>query len=155
MSIEQDLHAESVTTLDLSEYTLVESGTSVRDTIQKMEQAGVNCAFITRRGSLTGIFTDRDVVRRIVDRPDLWLHAIDEVMTHNPHTVSANQTAGDALQLMESLRFRNTPVVNDEGEIVGNLTHFAMIRYLADHFPEEVLNLPPDPDQYGEERFGG
>ena len=85
-----------------------------------------------------------------------WVcNAIDEVMTHNPHTVSADQTAGDALQLMESLHFRNTPVVDEDGKIVGNLNHLALIRYLAERFPEEVLNLPPEPDQYGEERFGG
>lgn len=155
MSIEHDLHAEKVTTLDLSEFIVVESGTSVRGTLSKMEAAGHNCAFITREGQLVGIFTDRDVLRRVVDRPDLWDHAIDEVMTHHPHTVNASQTAGDALQLMESLHFRNTPVVNDDGEIVGNLNHLALIRYLAERFPEEVLNLPPEPDQFGEERFGG
>jgi CBS domain-containing protein len=56
---------------------------------------------------------------------------------------------------MDAMHFRNAPVVNDDGKIVGNLTHFALIRYLADSFPEEVLNLPPTPDQFGEERFGG
>lgn len=155
MSIEHDLQAEKVTTLDLSEYTIVESGTSVRETIARMESTGHNCAFVTRNGKLTGIFTDRDVLRRVVDRPDLWDHAIDEVMTHNPHTVKASQTAGEALALMESLHFRNTPVINEAGEIVGNLTHFALIRYLADNFPEEVINLPPEPDQFGEDRYGG
>jgi CBS domain-containing protein len=76
-------------------------------------------------------------------------------MTHDPHTINANQTAGDALKLMETHHFRNTPVVGDNGGIVGNLTHFAVIRYLAESFPEEVLNLPPEPDVFGEERFGG
>ncbi len=155
MSIEQDLQSEKVTTLDLSEYTVVESGTTVRETVSKMEKSGHNCAFVTREGKLAGIFTDRDVLRSVVDRPDLWGHPIDEVMTHNPHTVNASQTTGEALALMETLHFRNTPVVNDAGEILGNLTHFALIRYLAEHFPEEVLNLPPEPDQFGEDRYGG
>ena len=155
MSIEHELQAEKVTTLDLSEYIVVLSSTSVRETVAKMEESGHNCAFVTRDGTLIGIFTDRDVLRRIVDRPDLWDHPIEEVMTHHPHTVNASQTAGDALDLMEKLHFRNTPVVNDSGEIVGNLTHFALIRFLAERFPEEVLNLPPEPGQFGEDRYGG
>ena len=155
MSIEQDLHTEKVTQLDLSEYTLVETGSSVRDAIQKMRAERHNCAFITKDGQLVGIFTDRDVLRGVVDRPEVWDHPVDEVMTHNPKFCTADQSAGDALGLMDSMRFRNAPVMDDKGKIVGNLTHFALIRYLADLFPEEVYNLPPMPDQYGEERHGG
>lgn len=155
MTIEQELHGEKVTHLDLSGYTQVETGTSIYKTIQKMREEGNNCAFVTDDNRLIGIFTDRDVMREVVDRPDIWDHSIDEVMTHNPKTVRANQLAGDALKMMDSLHFRNAPVLDDEGSIVGNLTHFAVIHYLADLFPEEVYNLPPEPDQYGEDRHGG
>ena len=154
MSVQQDLQAEKVTHLDLSEFTRVESGTSVRDTIQKMRAEHHNCAFILREGSLVGIFTDRDVLQRVVDRPNIWDHPIDEVMTHDPQTISAEQSAGDALKLMDALHFRNAPVMAGS-KILGNLTHFALIRYLADLFPEEVYNLPPRPDHFGEERHGG
>jgi CBS domain-containing protein len=155
MSIEHDLHTEPIAHLDLSEYTLVESGTSVRDTIAKMRAEKHNCAFITKKGKLTGIFTDRDVLRRIVDRPDLWDHPIEEVMTHRPKTLRAGQPTGDALKIMNDLHFRNTPVLEEDGGIAGNLTHFSIIRYLADHYPEAVYNLPPQPDVYAEEREGG
>ncbi|HLF89473.1 MAG TPA: CBS domain-containing protein [Anaerolineales bacterium] len=155
MSVETDLHTEPVAHLDLSEYTLVESGTSVRDAIQKMRFDKRNCAFITQKGKLTGIFTDRDVLRRVVDRPDLWDHPIEEVMTHHPKAINSEQPTGDALRIMNDLHFRNTPVLGDDGTIAGNLTHFSIIRYLADHFPEAVYNLPPQPDLYAEEREGG
>jgi CBS domain-containing protein len=155
MSVEHDLHTEPVAHLDLSEYALVKSGTSVRDTIAQMRTEKHNCAFITKNGTLTGIFTDRDVLRRVVDRPDLWDHPIEEVMTHHPKTIHADQPTGDALRIMNDLHFRNTPVLEEAGTIAGNLTHFSIIRYLADHFPESVLNLPPNPDQFGETREGG
>ena len=155
MSIEHDLHAEKVTALDLSAFTTVEAGMSIRDTLARMKAEGANCAFITRDGHLVGIFTDRDVLRGVVDRPEIWDHDISEVMTHDPHTIQSDQTAGDALQLMESLHFRNIPVLKPGGEIAGNLTHFALVRYLAEHFPETVLNAPPEPDVFGEERHGG
>lgn len=155
MSVEHDLHTEQVAHLDLSEYTLVESGSSVRETVAKMRAERHNCAFITKSGILTGIFTDRDVLRRVVDRPDLWDHPIEEVMTHRPKFINADQPTGDALRIMHDLHFRNTPVIEEDGTVAGNLTHFSIIRYLADHYPEAVYNLPPTPDQYAEEREGG
>ncbi len=155
MSVEHDLHTEPVAHLDLSEYTLIESGTSVRDTVAQMRTERHNCAFITQHGVLTGLFTDRDVLRRVVDRPELWDHPIEEVMTHQPQILRAVQPTGDALQIMNERHFRNTPILEDDGTIAGNLTHFSIIRYLADHFPTEVYNLPPKPDQYAEEREGG
>jgi hypothetical protein len=30
---------------------------------------------------------------------------------------------------------------------VGNLTHYAILRFLSDRFQQEIYNLPPDPDQ--------
>ncbi len=155
MSIEQNLQSEPVTQLDLSEYTVVESGTSVRDTIRQMRNEKRNCAFIVKQGTLVGIFTDRDVLRRVVDHPEIWDHPIDEVMTHHPRTIRGDQPTGAGLQFMNDLHFRNTPVLDEDGNIIGNMTYFSLIRYLADHFPTEVLNLPPDPDNYGEERHGG
>jgi len=155
MSVETDLHTEQIAHLDLSEFTLVDSGTSVQDTILKMRFDKRNCAFITKDGKLTGIFTDRDVLRRVVDRPDLWDHPIEEVMTHQPKTLHADQPTGDALRIMNDLHFRNTPVLEEDGSIAGNMTHFSIIRYLADHYPEAVYNLPPQPGVYAEEREGG
>jgi CBS domain-containing protein len=155
MSLAQDLQEQKVTVMDLSEFTLIESGTTVRKTLEKMKAEKSNCAFITRLGKLAGILTDRDVLRRVVDRPDLWDRTVDEVMTHNPRPVMASQTAGEALRMMHDLHFRNAPVLNADGEIVGNLTYSGLIRYLAENFPEEVINLPPEPDQFGEERYGG
>ena len=155
MSIAQDLHEARVTDLDLTEFTTVPAGTSIRAVIDQMKTAGTNCAFIIQDGALAGIFTDRDILQGVVDHPETWDHDISEVMTRDPHTIQSDQTAGDALALMESLHFRNIPVLKPDGAIAGNLTHFALIRYLAEHFPEEVLNLPPEPDNFGDERHGG
>jgi CBS domain-containing protein len=155
MSIGHDMQTEKVDYLDLSEFCLVQSGTTIRETIATMRQKETNCAFILRDGALAGIFTDRDVMRRVVDRPDIWEHAIDEVMTHGPRAVESGQSVGEAVSMMDDLHFRNVPVRNSDGKITGNLTHFSLIRYLADNFQNEILNLPPTPDQFGRQRAGG
>jgi CBS domain-containing protein len=60
-----------------------------------------------------------------------------------------------AIRLMQRGGFRHVPIVDTEGGVVGCVRHKDIINYLAEHFPEQVLNLPPDPDQIALEREGG
>ncbi|MEM7344837.1 MAG: CBS domain-containing protein [Chloroflexota bacterium] len=155
MTIEQDLKLEQVIHLDLSNFSQVISGTSVRETIDKMRQELHNAAIVIDAAEKPiGIFTDRDVLRKIVDSPDSWNQAIDTVMTPNPITVNSTDPAIKALELMDEKHFRNVPVLGDDGKVIGNLTHYALIKYLADRFPESVYNLPPDPDHVSSYRDG-
>jgi CBS domain-containing protein len=154
MSLEKDLQQERVIHLDLSRFTAVKVGTTVRETIEKMRQAGHHSAIVTKDGTLAGIFTDRDLMRKVVDNPATWNAPIENLMTPNPITVNSNDPAYKALALMDEKHFRNVPVVDDTGQVIGNLTHYAVIKYLADRFPESVYNLPPDPDAVASNRDG-
>lgn len=154
MSLEIDLQHEQVIHLDISNFIQVESGTSVKDTVEQMRKTDHNCAIITKDNVLTGIFTDRDLLRKVVDAPETWDTPIDNVMTASPITVAANRPAYEALDLMDEKNFRNVPVVASSGKVIGNLTHHAIIKYLAGRFPESVYNLPPKPNQVSEKRGG-
>ena len=155
MSVELDFLVETVKGLDLSEYSVIASGTTVRDAVNTMCSDAHNCSLIVLDDQIVGIFTDRDVLHKVVDQPKVWDQPVDEVMSPQPLTVNGRQLASDALRIMDEQRMRNLPVVSEEGEIIGNLTHFGIIRYLADLFPKEVYNLPPTPDHYGKQRHGG
>jgi len=87
MSLENDLQQEQVIHLDVSKYTEVTSGTSVKDTIEQMRRENNNCALVTQNGTLAGIFTDRDLLRKVVTSPETWDNPIDDVMTTSPITV--------------------------------------------------------------------
>ncbi len=154
MSLEQDLQHEQVVHLDLTQFTAVTAGTSVRDTVEQMRENGHHSAIVTSDGALAGIFTDRDLMRKVVDAPETWDYPISEVMTASPLTVNSDDPAYAALALMDEKHFRNVPVVDSAGQVIGNLNHYAIIKYLADRFPESVYNLPPDPDQITINRDG-
>jgi CBS domain-containing protein len=154
MSLESDLQHEQVIHLDLSNFSEVKVGTSIRATIEQMRREGHNCAVITDQGVLAGIFTDRDLLRKVVDLPDNWDQPIDTVMTPSPITVRATDPANAALNLMDKHHFRNVPVIDADGKVIGNLTHHAIIKYLSDRFPESVYNQPPDPDRVSSNRDG-
>jgi CBS domain-containing protein len=152
MSLEYDLQQEQVTCFDLTSFTSVEIGTSVKSTIEKMRAENQRCAIIIdNEGSLIGIFTERDILRKVVDDRETWDLPIDDIMTLSPTSVNANDQADVALALMDYKHFRNIPVLNNEGTVVGNLTHYAIIKYLNEHFAESACNPPPDSDQVAPE----
>jgi len=144
LSIEKELKQEKVRHLDLREYTVIESGTPVQTVVDRMRRDRHNCAFIVKDNRLIGIFTERDVLNKVALEADNWTKSIDELMTRAPTTVAPDETAENVLQCMSDGHFRNVPVVNAEGGIQGNVTHYAFIKFLADHFPQEIYNLPPD-----------
>lgn len=148
------LKKEKIIHLDLHEFCQVESGMTVRDVIDKMRHERFNCALVMKKGDLIGIFTDRDVLRKVAAEPSTWDQPIDEFMTPNPDTINPQDAANHALNIMGKSHFRNIPVVDEEGKIHGNVTYYAFIKYLADRYPQEVYNLPPD-DTISEDRYGG
>ena len=154
MNLESDLQHEQVIHLDVGNFTEVTSDMLVKDVVEQMRSEGNNCAVITKHNKLVGIFTDRDLLRKVVDAPESWAKPIDEVMTALPITVDAAAPADAALDLMDRHHFRNVPVIDSEGQVIGNLTHYAIIKFLADRFPESVYNLPPDPDRVSRNRDG-
>lgn len=155
MTLKQELEAEQVRHLDLKGYCLVESGTSVRETLDHMRAAGGRAAFIVQDKKLIGIFTERDVMRRVAGEPETLDGPIDAVMTTQPVTVLPDTSAADALWLMDGHNFRNLPVIDRQGNILGDMSYASIIQYLAARFPIEVLNRSPRPDQFPTKPEGG
>lgn len=154
--LEFQLLTESISQLDLSDYCIVTVDSTVRETVERMQATHTNCAFVVGKGTrLVGILTDRDVLRRVADKPDTWDQPVESAMTKAPDTLPPTATTGAALRQMEERRYRNIPVVNKHGVIQGNVTYFGILKYLTDHFPQAVYNLPPEPDNFAEQRDGG
>lgn len=131
MNMVEHFNIQEVSRLDLSRYSRVAAGTTVRETVEALTTTGRNCAFVLDSSRLCGLFTDRDVLTKVVDAPDCWDEPIESVMTADPHTVGPISTAMDALKLMNSHHVRNVPVLKEDGMVAGNLTHFSLMR-LAD-----------------------
>ncbi len=70
-------------------------------------------------GKLIGIITERDMTRRVIAKNlDPKETSISEIMTENPDTLAPDDSAGDALELMQARHFRHLPVVED-GKCIG------------------------------------
>ncbi|MCC5829055.1 MAG: KpsF/GutQ family sugar-phosphate isomerase [Phycisphaeraceae bacterium] len=71
-------------------------------------------------GRLSGIFTDADLRRRLVELgPAVLDQPIAQVMTRQPRTLSNDATVRDAVQLVRETRLDELPVVDAQGKPVG------------------------------------
>lgn len=155
MSLQTELKSERVDHLAIDGFSKVSIGTSIRNTLAQMRTDGKTVCLVTDNNGLVGIFTDRDVMRKVIDVPGILDKPVDEVMTLHPITAGPQASAADALRLMDENQFRNLPIVDTDGNLLGNMTHQAIIQYLADRYPVEVLNRPSDPEHFPRKAEGG
>ncbi len=155
-SIESKLLDEPVRRLQLGDYCIVTADTTVRETVERMREMEQNCALIVGEHTrLVGILIGRDVLNKVVMNPETWDEPVVSIIDEAPLVINQDSAARDALRLMEKKQALNMPVVQKNGMIVGNVTHYAILKFLTDHFPEVVYNLPPDPYNYAKRRDGG
>lgn len=155
MKLLQGLQHEPITSFNLTSYETIAVGATVQDVLQQLRAGKHNSGLIVQDGRLVGIFTDRDAVRQIVDRPALWEQPIENVMTTAVQTVDENATAAEALDVMERYHVRNVPVLRANGEVLGNFTYASVVQFLADTFPIEIYNRPPDHTRFARRQHGG
>jgi CBS domain-containing protein len=94
-------------------------GTSVTDGAQRMAKKQVGAIVVVEKGRLIGIFTERDIVFRVVARGlDPAATRIVDAMTPTPHTIDADEPFGCALLIMHDHGFRHLPVL-EKGKLVG------------------------------------
>jgi CBS domain-containing protein len=92
--------------------------TTVRRAAALMAKKNVGAVMVIVEGRLTGIFTERDVVFRVVACGlDPATTPIKDVMTRRPRTVGPDSSFGRALLLMHDHGFRHLPVVEDGAPI--------------------------------------
>jgi CBS domain-containing protein len=154
MSIKEVIGGCIVGQLDLAEFATAEDTTPVVEVLRRMRACDSSTTLVTRDDRLVGIFTERDVLKKVVNRPERWELPVRELMTPNPVVVTTGDSVLGALRLMNEGKFRDLPVVDATGKIIGNLTDNAVVRHLGDHLQAEVLNLPPDPNQVAESAEG-
>ncbi|KAI7829541.1 hypothetical protein BC939DRAFT_10653 [Gamsiella multidivaricata] len=98
----------------------IQARTSVREASRVMKQWHTTASLIMEDGRITGIFTTKDIVVRVLAaglEPDRT--SVIRVMTPHPDTVRSTMTILDALKKMHDNRYLHLPVVDDHGQMAG------------------------------------
>ncbi|MGY8827537.1 MAG: CBS domain-containing protein [Candidatus Latescibacterota bacterium] len=154
MQIVEKLREMSVSRLDLSGFVSSSAQTSVADVLKSLRTSKVSAVLVVEGDVLLGVFTERDVLTKIAGNPNTWQQPVADFMTRDPQVMRPEGSINEALQLMEEGHYRNVPILDEQGHVVGNLQQHEVIRFLTDEFPLEVYNLPPDPDRVATTKEG-
>ena len=119
--------------------------TTTLEAIQTMAEEGVGAVAVVEDGVVRGIFTERDVMLRVVlRRRDANDVRVSEVMTTPVETTSENASAEEALSFMVERHIRHLPIVGADGKLKGVLS----IRNLLEHMVEGLQHELHSLDQY-------
>ncbi len=132
MNISDSLSATPVVSLDLTRHVAVDPASTVEDTVRAMSAAGRSCACIVDGHKLLGVFTQRDVLMRVLGRSKGWSLPIGDEMTRSVRTMRSSDSASDGLAIMNDWWVRSVPVLDDNDQFVGNLSFYTIMSTIAD-----------------------
>ena len=108
----------------------VESTTPLEQAAARMSDRGVGAILVLSGDSVSGILTERDVLRAVATGPVEGTH-VAAWMTRDPDTVDASESLGQAAAVMIHGGFRHLPVV-DGGKPVGIVSIRDLMRVVVD-----------------------
>jgi CBS domain-containing protein len=97
----------------------IDADATVFDAVQQMVENNIGSLLVTEGGEITGIFTERDFLRRVaVQDLDPGETRVRDVMSTPLVVVTPETPVDECMAVMTNRRIRHLPVVR-EGEVVG------------------------------------
>lgn len=135
-----------ISDLPLRDPIVVSATATVADAVKNMNEHHTGCVLVQQGGKLVGIFTERDVLTKDFFRADSHTVPVQNVMTRDPETLEPEHSIAFALNKMSVGGYRHIPIVESDGAPVGVLSVRDVVDFLVELFPQDVLNLPPSPN---------
>lgn len=116
---------------DRKVYT-VDADSSVLEAARFMMEHNIGAVPVLRNGELVGIFSERDIMNRVVAGGRLpGMTKVSEVMTANPKTVAVDETIENCLFMMREFNFRHALIA--DGKSVKGMVSLRdlLLRYVS------------------------
>jgi CBS domain-containing protein len=150
MELSRNIRVDSVSRLDPKPPHDIAVSATVAEAVELMRRENTSCLLVTDAGRLVGIFTERDLLTRVLAKGRPLSQPMRLAMTPAPVTVEPKDPVRTAIRRMQKGGYRHLPVVDEEGRPVGILSARRVVHYLVEHFPALIFNQPPNPNQFPE-----
>lgn len=147
MPLKQVIHEWKVRHLDPSEPIIVGPNASLADAVEHMRQGRAGYVFVCEGDSLVGVLTERDLLMKVAGQNVGYDAPVSDFMTRDPRTIHADEPIAKAMCMMNEGSYRHLPLVDEGGKVIGAVTTRHLINFIVEHFPQDVVNLPPKLDQ--------
>ncbi|HEX3356997.1 MAG TPA: CBS domain-containing protein [Tepidisphaeraceae bacterium] len=122
----------------------IDPSATVLEATQKMNQHKLGALLVMTEAQVTGIFTERDVLRRVVaEQRDPSTCTVGEVMTREVVCCQPQEDLDEISALMQQKRVRHVPVCDDAGRIMGMISIGDVNAFHATH-QEAHINFLSD-----------
>ncbi len=145
--VEEIFQTDPISALGLPPPVSIGRDASVGAALAAVQQHGQGYVLIVDAGRPVGMMSEREVLMRIVARDVKYAENVDKYMSHAPETLTLKEPIATAIRMMNEGGERNIPIVDGTGLAVAVLRTIDIIRFLAEAFPAQLLNLPPRPHQ--------
>jgi CBS domain-containing protein len=137
---------DPISALGLQSPVSITKTATVGEALAAVQNQGQGYVLVLDDGRPAGIMSEREVVMRIVARDVKYDAGVMEFVSPVRRTLTNKDTIAEAIRIMQE-GIDNIPVVDDTGKAVACVRQMDIIRFLAEAFPGQVLNLPPRPHQ--------
>jgi CBS domain-containing protein len=118
---------------------------TVLDAVAVMAKARVGAVAVTEMARLRGIFTERDLMLRVVQQGrDPGQTRVRDVMTSPVATAYDKTPAAEAMTLMLDRHLRHLPIIGDGGQLLGMLSIRDLLNDKVEDLKREINSM----DQY-------
>lgn len=130
--VERSVMFDQVSTLKQNPPVMIHQNATVGATVAKMLETNIGALLIVDdAGLLVGIFSERDLLKRIVGVVSDYEHLpITQFMTPRPECVSTTDTLNFVLQKMDAGGYRHVPVL-ENGKPVSIISARDMLKFLT------------------------
>jgi CBS domain-containing protein len=113
--------------------------TTVLDTIRKMNQHKIGAVLVMHEGQVAGIFTERDVLRRVIGEEKSPANVrVAEVMTEDLICVEPETDLDDVAAIMKQKKIRHIPVCDSQGKLHGMISIGDLNSYHASNQEQQI-----------------
>ena len=102
---------------------VVPSASTVLDAVERMNQQHVGAVVVMDQGCMRGMFTERDVLRRVVgERRNPASTKVHDVMTTDVICCGPDTDMDEISSIMKDRRVRHLPVCDQDGDLLGMIS---------------------------------
>ncbi len=142
-SVEEILRTVRIDDLGRQHDHRVSPDTPLGEVYRVLDEKRHGAVMVCEDDRVVGIFTQRDILNRTAGKDVDVATPIGELMTREPVTLPADRRVAEALEVMVEGGYRHVPLIDAKGREAGLISSRVILRFIADHYPETVLNLPP------------
>lgn len=112
---------------------------TVETAVDRMNDANVGAVLVKPEGEMLSIFTERDVMRRVLGAGlSVEGTLLKDVATRQPVTIVEGASVKECAHLIREKNCRHMPVLNDAGEVVGMISARDFLTELARGFERAI-----------------